>query len=84
MNILIFLIVGLIAGWLAGLIIRGEGYGPILNIGIGIVGAFVGGLVFNSFGVFAYGLWGSIAMAVIGSIFFLFLLGLFSNTRTRV
>jgi uncharacterized membrane protein YeaQ/YmgE (transglycosylase-associated protein family) len=47
MNILVFLLVGLIAGWLAGQISQGEGYGCIGNIIIGVIGAFVGGFVLD-------------------------------------
>ncbi len=52
MGILAWIIVGLIAGWLAGEVMRGRGYGPLGDIIIGIVGALVGGfLAANLFGV---------------------------------
>lgn len=47
-SILVFLIVGAIAGWLAGLIVSGFGFGLIGNIVVGIVGAFIGGLLFGA------------------------------------
>jgi len=45
-SILVFLLIGAIAGWLAGLIVRGGGYGLIGDIVVGIVGAFIAGLIF--------------------------------------
>lgn len=52
MGILAWIIVGLIAGWLAGEVMRGRGYGPLADIIIGIVGALIGGfLAANLFGV---------------------------------
>ena len=47
MNIIVFLIVGLVAGWLASVLIRGRGLGIIGDIVIGIAGAFLGGILFN-------------------------------------
>lgn len=46
-SILVFLIVGAVAGWLAGLIVSGFGFGLVGNIVVGIVGAFIGGLIFS-------------------------------------
>ena len=74
MDILWFLLIGLIAGWLAGLIMRGGGYGIVGDIIIGIIGSVVGGLLFWAIGLSAYGTLGSIVMAVIGAIIFIFAL----------
>ncbi len=69
MDILAFLIVGLIAGWLAGQIVRGHGFGVVGDIIVGIVGAFIGGFLFRAFGVSPeYGLAGSIITALIGAV----------------
>jgi len=46
-GLLIFLLIGAIAGWLAGLIVRGFGFGLIGNIVVGIIGAFIAGLIFG-------------------------------------
>jgi uncharacterized membrane protein YeaQ/YmgE (transglycosylase-associated protein family) len=68
-GIIAWLIVGLVAGWLAGQFMKGGGYGLVGDIVMGVVGAFVGGLLFsflmpgNS-----VGLLGSIAVAFIGAI----------------
>lgn len=76
-GILIWLIVGGIAGWLAGMIMKGSGQGLLMNIIIGIVGAVIGGWVFNALGVLSSsGLLGSIITATIGAIILLALLRL--------
>lgn len=74
MDILWFLIIGGIAGWIAGEIVRGNGFGIVGNIVVGIVGAVIGGLLFDFLDVGAYGLVGSLVMAVIGAVILLFIL----------
>ena len=63
-----FLLVGLVAGWLAGKIMKGSGYGVVGDIVLGVVGAFVGGFLFRLVGIAAYGMIGSIIVATIGAI----------------
>ena len=84
MNILVFLLVGLISGWIAGKLIEGHGFGALGDIVVGIIGAFVGGFVFGSMGVEAFGFWGSVAMSVVGAAVFLVIVGLFTNTHTHL
>jgi uncharacterized membrane protein YeaQ/YmgE (transglycosylase-associated protein family) len=68
-GIIAWLVVGLIAGWLAGLVMKGGGYGVVGDIVIGIVGAFVGGFVFSLItGGGTAGFWGSIAVAFVGAV----------------
>jgi uncharacterized membrane protein YeaQ/YmgE (transglycosylase-associated protein family) len=68
-GIIAWLVVGLIAGWLAGMVMKGGGYGVIGDIVIGIVGAFVGGFVFSLItGGGSAGFWGSIAVAFVGAV----------------
>lgn len=62
-----FLIIGIIAGWLAGNIIKGRGFGLIGDLVIGVVGSFIGGYLFSIFGFSAYGTIGEIIMATIGA-----------------
>ena len=81
MNILMFLLVGLVAGWLAGLIVEGHGLGTLGNIIVGIIGAFVGGLIFDVMGVTTYGFWQSIGMSAVGAVVFLFVVGLFTRNQ---
>jgi uncharacterized membrane protein YeaQ/YmgE (transglycosylase-associated protein family) len=76
MSLLWFLLVGLIAGWLAGLIMRGSGYGIIGDIVIGIIGALIGGHVLGWLGIYAGGLIGSICTALVGAIILIFLIRL--------
>jgi uncharacterized membrane protein YeaQ/YmgE (transglycosylase-associated protein family) len=72
-----FIIVGLIAGWLAGVIMKGGGFGVIGDIVVGIVGALIGGWLFSSMGVSSGGgLLGAIIVALIGAIILIFLLRL--------
>jgi uncharacterized membrane protein YeaQ/YmgE (transglycosylase-associated protein family) len=80
-GILTWIIVGLIAGWLAGLVIRGGGFGLIGNIVIGILGALIGGWLAGAL----FGIPGAITgfdlrtivVAFLGSVVLLFVLGLF-------
>ncbi|WP_321488444.1 GlsB/YeaQ/YmgE family stress response membrane protein [uncultured Hyphomonas sp.] len=68
-GLIIFLLVGGVAGWLAGLIVRGGGFGIIGNIAVGIVGAFIAGFLFPAVGVsLAGGIVGSIVHATIGAV----------------
>lgn len=71
MSILWVLLVGLIAGWLAGVLVRGRGYGVLADIIIGILGALVGGFVFGVIGIRASNILGELMLAVIGSLIFL-------------
>ena len=75
-SILVFLIIGAIAGWLAGLIMRGGGFGLLGNIVVGIIGAFIGGYLLPMVGVHLAGILGSIITAVIGAVVLLFIVGL--------
>jgi uncharacterized membrane protein YeaQ/YmgE (transglycosylase-associated protein family) len=78
MNFLWFLLVGLIAGWLAGVLVKGGGFGVVGDIVVGVVGALLGGFLFDTFGVATGGgLLGSIVVATIGAVVLLFILRLF-------
>ena len=68
MALLWFLIVGVIAGWLAGKIMKGSGYGVIGDLVLGIVGAMIGGHVFAWIGIYADGLIGDVIVATVGAI----------------
>jgi uncharacterized membrane protein YeaQ/YmgE (transglycosylase-associated protein family) len=75
--ILIILLIGAIAGWLAGLIVKGFGYGLIGNIVVGIVGAFVANLLLPRVGInIGSGIAGAIIHATIGAVILLFLIRL--------
>lgn len=69
MNILIFLLIGAVAGWLAGLIMKGGGFGLIGDIIVGVPGAVIGGYVFGWLNVSAGAGWiGSLVTALVGAI----------------
>ena len=75
-SIIIMLIVGAIAGWLAGQIVRGFGYGLIWNIVLGIIGAFIGVWLFHQLGFVPFtGFIGSIVNATIGAVILLVIVG---------
>lgn len=77
MDLLWFILVGLIAGWLAGVLVKGGGFGVVGDIVIGIVGALLGGFLFRSLGISAGGgMLGSIIVATIGAIILIFILRL--------
>lgn len=78
-SLIIFLAVGAFAGWLAGIIIKGRGFGLIGNIIVGIVGAVLGGFVFGFLGITTGGLLGSIIMATIGAVILLYTISIVKN-----
>lgn len=63
-----FLIIGGVAGWIAGNVMKGRGFGIFGNIVVGIVGAFFGGFLFSILGLSAHGVIGSLIMATLGAI----------------
>jgi uncharacterized membrane protein YeaQ/YmgE (transglycosylase-associated protein family) len=73
-GLIIFLIIGAIAGWLAGQIMRGGGFGLLGDIVVGVIGAFIGGWLFSALGVGVGGLLGAIIAATVGAIILLALL----------
>jgi uncharacterized membrane protein YeaQ/YmgE (transglycosylase-associated protein family) len=63
-----FLATGVIAGWLAGVVTKGRGFGLFGDLIVGVVGSVLGGWIFGVLGLSAYGLVGSIVMALIGAV----------------
>lgn len=83
-GLLAWLIVGLIAGFLASVVMRGGGYGIIGDIIVGIVGAFIGGLLTNLLAPDAnFGFWGSIVIAFIGACILIAILRAVGRSRSR-
>ncbi len=71
-SLLIFLLIGAIAGWLAGVLVKGFGFGLVGNIVVGIVGAFLAGLLFPALGFsLGGGILGAIVHATIGAVLLL-------------
>ncbi len=76
-SLLAWLIVGAVAGWLAGLIVKGYGFGLIGNIIVGIVGAVIAGWLFPRLGIsLGVGMIAAIINAVIGAVILLVIVGL--------
>jgi uncharacterized membrane protein YeaQ/YmgE (transglycosylase-associated protein family) len=83
-DVIWWIVVGLIAGALAGLVMRGAGYGIVGDIIVGIIGAIIGGWIFSRFGVGTGGLIGSIIVAFIGACILIAILRLIAGaTRGR-
>lgn len=80
MSILAFLIVGILAGWIAGKIMKGKGFGLFGDLGVGVLGAFIGGFIFRFLGLHAFGFIGNLVTAVVGAIVFLYVLRLIKKT----
>ena len=84
-NILAWIIVGGIAGWLASLVVEGSGLGILGNIIVGIVGALIGGFILSlllpgTFGFSGFSI-GSLVVAFIGAVILLFIVKLFTRRR---
>jgi uncharacterized membrane protein YeaQ/YmgE (transglycosylase-associated protein family) len=75
-GLLLFLLIGLAAGWLAGQIMRGHDFGLVGNLIVGVIGALLGGFLFHLVGLPAGGLLGSLICATVGAIVLLLLLKL--------
>jgi len=84
-GLLAWIIVGLIAGWLASVLVRGSGMGLIGDLVVGIIGAIVGGWLLSAFGVRGTeGFWGSILVAIVGAVILLTLIRLLIPRHRRV
>ena len=74
-SLILFLLIGALAGWIAGILTKGSGFGVVGNILVGIVGAFLGGFCFGLLGIVAFGFIGRLIFAVLGALLFTWLLG---------
>lgn len=76
MELVYFLLIGAVAGWLAGQIMKGRGFGPLGNVVVGVVGAVLGGYLFRALGVGTEGsLLGVLLTALFGAIVLLVIIG---------
>ena len=80
-GVLAWLLVGLVAGAVAGRVVRGRGYGCLVDILVGIAGAFIGGALLGGFVQGVAGFWESLVVALIGAIVLLAALNLLSGRR---
>ena len=79
-HLILFLLIGIVAGYLAGKTMKGKGFGTVGNLIVGIIGALIGGHLFGILGVTGFGLVGSLIMAVVGAVVLLFLASLIKKT----
>ncbi|HEX7102507.1 MAG TPA: GlsB/YeaQ/YmgE family stress response membrane protein [Nitrolancea sp.] len=79
-GLIAWVILGLLAGWIAGKLTSGRGFGCLGNIAIGLIGAVIGGFIFSTLGVNGLaGFWGSLIIAVVGAAVLLVLVNLITN-----
>ncbi len=78
-DLLVFLFIGLIAGWLAGILVKGRGFGILGDIIVGVIGAELGGWMFGKLGLSAYGFIGAVFMAFVGAVALLAVIKLVVN-----
>lgn len=78
-----YIIIGAIAGWIAGKIVKGGGSGILMNILVGVVGGFIGGGLLHWLGVDVGGgrLWFTFFVAVLGSVILLWIVGMVQNKK---
>jgi uncharacterized membrane protein YeaQ/YmgE (transglycosylase-associated protein family) len=81
MDLLWFLLIGLAAGWLAGQLFKGRGFGLVGNLIVGVIGALIGGFLFRELGVSTSGGVGTLIMATVGALVLLFLLSLIKGKK---
>ena len=73
MYLIWLIVIGILAGWLAGKIMRGRGFGVLMDLLIGIVGSLLGGLVFGLLGLYSSNLIGQLVVATVGAMMLLYL-----------
>jgi uncharacterized membrane protein YeaQ/YmgE (transglycosylase-associated protein family) len=80
-SVVAWLLVGLVAGWLAGFVLKGSGYGVLGDVIVGLVGAVIGGFLFAQFDVETPGFVGHILSAFVGACALIVIVGIFSRAR---
>lgn len=83
MNFIWFIIIGIAAGFTAGKLMRGGGFGLVVNLIVGIVGGVLGGWLFGLFGITAGGIIGSLITSVVGAVVLLWLTGILGRATHR-
>jgi uncharacterized membrane protein YeaQ/YmgE (transglycosylase-associated protein family) len=76
-----WIIMGLLAGWIAGHLTRGRGFGCVADIVLGLIGAVIGGWIFTRLGITTFGFWGSLAAATLGAVILVAFARLFAGSR---
>jgi uncharacterized membrane protein YeaQ/YmgE (transglycosylase-associated protein family) len=75
-NLILFLVVGVVAGWMAGRIMKGSGFGLLGDMVVGVIGAFVGGWLFGLLGITTGGILGLLVTALVGALVLLYVIRL--------
>lgn len=75
MRLLLWLVIGALAGWFAGRIVKGSGFGLLGDIVVGVIGAFIGGWLFGALGIFIFSpIVGSLLSATVGAVILLLMI----------
>jgi uncharacterized membrane protein YeaQ/YmgE (transglycosylase-associated protein family) len=83
-GIIAWIIVGLVAGWLAGVVMKGGGYGMVVDLIVGLAGALIGGFLFSFLVQGDVGFWGSIIVSFIGACILVAILRAIAPARTSL
>ncbi len=81
MNWIWFILIGLTAGFLAGAVVKGHGFGLLGNLIVGVLGAVLGGFIFSQLGIAATSLLGALICSFVGAVVLLLLLGLVGGKK---
>ena len=82
MDIVVFLLIGVVAGWLAGVLVKGSSFGLVSDLVVGVLGALIGGALFQRLGISAGGgLLGAIIVATVGAVILIVILRLINQSR---
>lgn len=73
------ILIGLLAGWLAGKISRGRGFGCVVDVILGLIGAVIGRWIFLKLGIVTFGLFGALAAATVGAVLLVAVARLFAG-----
>ncbi|MCC8020096.1 MAG: GlsB/YeaQ/YmgE family stress response membrane protein [Rikenellaceae bacterium] len=76
-----YILIGLVAGWLSSLVVKGNGSGLLLNLVIGVIGSLLGGWIFGLMGLGTTSMLGSLITATVGAIVLLLIVSLFTRRR---
>lgn len=79
MHLIWLLVIGVLAGWLAGHVTRGRGFGLLGDMVVGVIGAWLGGSILHILGLYSIGFIGSLATALIGAVILLTLIRVIKN-----
>jgi uncharacterized membrane protein YeaQ/YmgE (transglycosylase-associated protein family) len=78
-GLIAWIVIGLLAGWLAGHLTRGRGFGCIVDVILGLIGAVIGGWIFTRIGIGGVGFWWSLAAATVGAVLLVAIARLFAG-----